>query len=62
MRYPEFCKLGLFVGSGVVEAGRKTVIASRLKCSGMFWTVDGANAIVALRCSCSMAALKTIGK
>jgi len=27
------------------------VIASRLKCSGMFWTVDGANAIVPLRCS-----------
>ena len=51
MRYPEFRKLGLFVGSGVVEAGCKTVIASRLKCSGMFWTVDGANAIVALRCS-----------
>jgi hypothetical protein len=36
MRYPEFRKLGLFVGSGVVEAGCKTVIASRLKCSGMF--------------------------
>jgi hypothetical protein len=51
MRYPEFPKLGLFVGSGVVEAGCKTVIACRLKCSGMFWTVAGANAIIALRCS-----------
>jgi hypothetical protein len=51
MRYPEFRKLGLFVGSGVVEAGCKTVIACRLKCSGMFWTVAGANAIIALRCS-----------
>jgi len=51
MRYPAFRKLGLFVGSGVVEAGCKTVIAARLKCSGMFWTVDGANAIIALRCS-----------
>ena len=50
MRYPEFRKLGLFVGSGVVEAGCKTVIGSRLKCSGMFWTVAGANAIIALRC------------
>jgi hypothetical protein len=50
MRYPEFRELGLFVGSGVVEAGCKTVIASRLKCSGMFWTVAGANAIIALRC------------
>ena len=50
MRYPEFRKRGLFVGSGVIEAGCKTVIASRLKCSGMFWTVAGANAIIALRC------------
>jgi hypothetical protein len=50
MRYPEFRKQGLFVGSGVIEAGCKTVIASRLKCSGMFWTVRGANAILALRC------------
>jgi hypothetical protein len=50
MRYPEFRKQGLFVGSGVIEAGCKTVIASRLKCSGLFWTVRGANAILALRC------------
>ena len=49
MRYPEFRKLGLFVGSGVIEAGCKTVIGSRLKGSGMFWTVLGANAIIALR-------------
>jgi hypothetical protein len=33
------------------EAGCKTVIASRLKRSGMFWTVRGANEIIALRCS-----------
>jgi hypothetical protein len=50
MQYPEFRKLGLFVGSGVVEAGCKTVIGSRLKRSGMFWTIRGANAIIALRC------------
>ena len=36
---------------GVIEAGCKTVIGSRLKQSGMFWTVRGANAILALRCS-----------
>jgi hypothetical protein len=34
-----------------VEAGCKTVISSRLKRSGMFWTVAYANAILALRCS-----------
>jgi hypothetical protein len=50
MRYPKFRRQHLFVGSGVVEAGCKTVIASRLKRSGMFWTVRGANAILALRC------------
>jgi hypothetical protein len=50
MRYPAFRSQGLFVGSGVVEAGCRTVIGARLKCSGMFWTVRGANAIIALRC------------
>lgn len=52
MRYPEFRKKNLFIGSGVIEAGCKTVIGSRLKQSGMFWTVRGANAIIALRCCC----------
>jgi hypothetical protein len=50
MQYPKFRHQHLFVGSGVIEAGGKTVIGSRLKQSGMFWTVRGANAIVALRC------------
>lgn len=50
MRYPKFRHQHLFVGSGVIEAGCKTVIGSRLKQSGMFWTVRGANAILALRC------------
>jgi hypothetical protein len=52
MRYPHFRRQHLFVGSGVIEAGCKTVVASRLKRSGMFWTVRGANAILALRCAC----------
>jgi hypothetical protein len=50
MRYPNFRAQHLFVGSGVIEAGCKAVIGSRLKRSGMFWTVRGANAILALRC------------
>jgi len=50
MRYPKFRSQHLFVGTGVIEAGCKTVIGSRLKQSGMFWTVRGANAILALRC------------
>lgn len=50
MRYEDFRKQGLFVGSGVVEAGCRTVIGQRLKQSGMHWTVKGANNIIALRC------------
>jgi hypothetical protein len=50
MKYAEWIKQGLFVGSGVIEAGCKTVIGQRLKQSGMRWTVKGANEIIALRC------------
>jgi hypothetical protein len=50
MRYKTFRKQGLFIGSGVVEAGCRTVIGQRLKQSGMHWTVQGANKIIALRC------------
>ena len=53
MRYAHFRKQGLFIGSGVVEAGCRTVIGQRLKQSGMHWTVRGANQIIALRC-CQM--------
>ena len=50
MRYAAFRLAGYFVGSGVVEAGCRTVIGERLKQSGMFWSVRGANAIIASRC------------
>lgn len=50
MRYPDYRRQKLFVGSGVIEAACRTVIAKRLKQSGMFWTLRGANAILALRC------------
>jgi len=51
MRYAEFRAQGLFVGSGVVEAGCKALIGQRLKRSGMEWSVRGANAIISLRCT-----------
>ena len=50
MRYAEFRRQKFFVGSGVIEAGCRTVIGERLKQSGMHWSVRGANAIIALRC------------
>lgn len=50
MRYNTFRAKGLFVGSGVIEAGCRSVIGQRLKQSGMHWSVSGANSIIALRC------------
>lgn len=49
MRYKKFRGMGLFVGSGVIEAGCKTVVGQRLKQSGMRWSVRGANCILTLR-------------
>lgn len=51
MRYPAFRAMGLCVSTGIVEGACKHVIGSRLKCGGMHWTLDGANAIIALRCA-----------
>ena len=50
MDYKRFRALGYFVGSGVIEAGCRTVVGQRLKCSGMHWSVVGANAIITVRC------------
>ena len=50
MQYAEFRHQGFFVGSGVVEAGCRTVVGQRLKQPGMFWSVRGAQAILQLRC------------
>jgi len=50
MEYRTFRRQGFFIGSGVIEAGCKTVIGSRCKQSGMFWSKPGAENILALRC------------
>ena len=51
MDYPNFRAQGLCVATGVVEAQCKSVVATRLKRGGMHWSLNGANAIIALRCS-----------
>jgi hypothetical protein len=51
MRYPDFHRRGLSTSSGVLEAGCKVVVATRLKRAGMHWTLRGANAILPLRCA-----------
>ena len=50
MQYGTFRRQGFFIGSGVIEAGCKTVIGTRCKQSGMFWSEPGAENILALRC------------
>jgi len=50
MRYWEYQAQSLFIGSGVVEAGCKTVVGQRLKRSGMFWGLPGAHNILDIRC------------
>jgi hypothetical protein len=42
MQYAHFRELGMFAGSGAVEAGCKAVIGQRLKLSGMRWSLPGA--------------------
>jgi len=50
-RYPQFHAQALCTSTGVVAAGCKVAIGTRLKPAGMHWTIPGSNAIIALRCS-----------
>jgi hypothetical protein len=50
MQYGTFRRQGFFIGSGVIEAGCKTIIGSRCKQSGMFWGEPGAENVLAFRC------------
>lgn len=50
MHYARFQRLGMFIGSGAIEGGIKAIVVQRTKQSGMHWTVDGADDIIALRC------------
>jgi len=49
MHYAELAEQGIPIGSGVVEAACKTLVAQRLKCSGMRWGEDGGQAILTVR-------------
>jgi len=48
MLYATFRAAGYFIGSGVVEAGCRTV-GQRLKQSGMFWSCPGAQNVLSIR-------------
>ena len=49
MRYRYFRDHGYFIGSGVVEAACKTLVAQRLKGSGMHWSESGLSHILSTR-------------
>jgi hypothetical protein len=49
LAYGRFRAQGYFIGSGVVEAGCRTVVGQRLKNSGMFWSTAGAQNVLTLR-------------
>lgn len=51
MMYATFKEHDYFIGSGVIEAGCKTVVGKRTKQSGMFWKVKGAQNILDIRCA-----------
>ena len=50
MQYRTFRQRGFFIGSGVVEAGCRSIVGTRCKQSGMRWSVDGAENVIAFRC------------
>lgn len=49
MKYRDYRRRGLPIGSGVTEAACKTVFAERLKRSGMTWSHEGGQVIIDLR-------------
>jgi hypothetical protein len=49
MRYHDYKRVGIPLGSGVTEAACKTLVAQRLKLSGMRWKKPGAQVILDLR-------------
>ena len=51
MFYGTYRAMGLFYGSGVVEAGCKTVIGGRCNGSGMLWSEAGATNVLNFRCA-----------
>ncbi len=58
MQYGTYRQAGYFIGSGVIEAGCKTVIGLRAKQSGMKWSEAGAGHVLNLRCLAASRRLK----
>ena len=50
MRYAEFTKAGLPIGSGAVESAIRRVVNLRMKGPGIFWTPENAQRMLFIRC------------
>jgi hypothetical protein len=50
MRYRTFRRKGYFIGSGAIEGACRHIVAQRAKLSGMRWSCDGAENVMAFRC------------
>ncbi|MCB0631674.1 MAG: hypothetical protein KDD15_18140 [Lewinella sp.] len=50
MQYKTYREQGLMIGSGPIEAAHRSVIQQRMKLSGQKWSINGAKAILNLRC------------
>ena len=51
MNYGVFSACGVFVGSGVIEAGCKVIVGTRMKNAGMHWLKHNAEKMISLRCA-----------
>lgn len=50
MKYRTFRRKGFFIGSGAIEGGCRHIVAQRAKLSGMRWSCNGAENVMAFRC------------
>ena len=50
MQYKTYQEQGLMIGSGPIEAAHRSVIQQRMKLSGQKWSIEGAQAMINLRC------------
>jgi hypothetical protein len=49
MRYDEYLAGGYPIGSGVIEGACRHLVRDRMECTGMRWSIDGAQAVLDLR-------------
>lgn len=50
MKYRTFRRKGYFIGSGAIEGACRHIVAQRAKLSGMRWSCNGAENVMAFRC------------